>query len=82
MAFFRIGYFGGVFNLAYQKCNNYVLLSIGGKVGADNNGGDGGSAYNGVGGGGGGGCTSVQFPHCMTVTPMHSFHSFSQTDAR
>ena len=53
----------------------YVLISIRGKVGADNNRGDRGSAN--IDRGGGSGSISVITPHCVTVTPMHSFKRFS-----
>ena len=57
---------------------NYVLVYIRGEVGADKNRGDGGSADD----GGGSGSIIFRPMHCVTVMPMHDFHSFSQPDER
>ena len=46
--------------------SDYFLLSVGGKVGADKNGGDGGSF-----GGGGSGSVIIRPPHCVTETSVH-----------
>ena len=51
---------------AESSPSNYDLLSVGGKVGADKNGGDGGSF-----GGGGSGSVIIRPPHCVTETSVH-----------
>ena len=64
---------------AEAKPSNYILIYVGGEVGADKNRGDEGSS-------GGGGSVSVivsiRLLYCLTVTPVHVFNSFSQTSTR
>ena len=49
---------------------NYDLLSVGGEIGEDKNGGDRGSF---VCSGSGSGSVIVQPPHCVIVTPVQDF---------
>ena len=48
---------------------NYILISVGGEVGADKNGGDKGSDNS----GGVCGSVSIRPPHCVTATPVQGF---------